>query len=180
MNGVVYAGSHTSYSISVGTNGTESVLKPFSSNDTLTNIGFLKFDDTSAVIAAPNSINEEVALLYRGALGRTPDFGGLAYWDNVVSNLPSSTQALGVFSLSDTSGDHNGNGSIAAGFTQSAEFIHNYGNLTNNDFVTLLYANILDRTPDAGGLAFWLSNLTEGVSREHLLVGFAESAEAIS
>jgi hypothetical protein len=50
-----------------------------------------------------------------------------------------------VYALSNISGGYNGSLSIAAGFTNSTEFISKYGSLTNAQFVTDLYSNILDR-----------------------------------
>ncbi len=140
----------------------------------------VQFADKTMNIAKTDSLNEQVALLYQGALGRTPDSGGLAFWDRTAAGLPATAQALGVYGLSDAPGNYNGNLSIAGGFTQSAEFINKYGSLTNTQFATQLYANILDRTPDSGGLAYWQSQLDSGGSREHVLVGFAESTEAIN
>ncbi len=140
----------------------------------------VQFADKAITIAATNSIYEQTALLYQGALGRTPDSSGLAGWDRTASGLPASTQALGVYGLSDASGNYNGNLSIAGGFTQSLEFINKYGSLSSSQFVSQLYANILDRIPDSSGFAGWQLQLDGGVSREHVLVGFADSVEAIS
>ena len=89
-------------------------------------------------------------------------------------------QAQGVYALSDASANYKGTLSIASGFTQSLEFISHYGSLSDAQFVTQLYSNILDRTPDTLGLSGWESQLKNGVSREHVLVGFADSAEAIA
>ncbi len=148
--------------------------------DTLTNIEYLKFTDQPVVIAPANTSNQYAALLYQGALGRTPDPTGLAYWVKLAENLSSATKALGLYGLSDATGNFNGNLSIAGGFTQSAEFINNYGSLTNNQFVTQLYANVLDRSPDPSGLSDWVGQLSRGTTREHVLIGFAESVEAIA
>ena len=51
--------------------------------------------------------------------------------------------------------------------------------MSDAQFVAQLYANILDRGPDDAGLNGWMSALAEGHSREWVLVGFAESAEAV-
>jgi serralysin len=140
----------------------------------------IQFADKTTTIAATNSIYEQVALLYQGALGRTPDAVGLAGWDKIAVNLPAQAQALGVYGLSDASANYNGSLSIAAGFTQSSEFINKYGALNDDQFVTQLYSNILDRSPDTAGFNGWQSQLVSGASREHVLVGFAESEEANS
>jgi hypothetical protein len=68
---------------------------------------------------------------------------------------------------------------ITAGFTNSAEFAAKYGALSDSQFVTQLYANVLDRQPDAAGLAFYIAGLAAGWSREEVLDGFAFSPEAI-
>jgi hypothetical protein len=123
---------------------------------------------------------EDVALLYQGALGRSPDPAGLLSWITLANALPASEQAMGAYVLSDVSGNYNGTLSIAGGFTNSAEFQTKYGSLSDAQFVTQLYANVLDRAPDAGGYATWMGELSAGQTREHVLIGFADSAEAIS
>ena len=112
-------------------------------------IGLWELDETAA----------SVARLYWGALGRSPDGGGLAGWTNAVeSGQISLTQA-------------------AAGFVGSAEFQATYGSLDNSAFVNLLYQNVLERGADPGGLASWVSQLDGGASRASVTLGFTESAE---
>ena len=43
--------------------------------------------------------------------------------------------------------------------------------------MTLLYNNVLDRQPDAQGLANWVNTLNAGASRESVVNGFSESQE---
>ncbi len=173
-----YSGSHNNYTITKSGNnfivadnlGSDGI-------DTLVNVEVLQFSDTTNVLAPSNSTTEFVALLYQAALGRTPDASGLSNWNDLANGLPGGTSSL--YNLSDLSGHYNGNLSIAGGFTNSPEFITKYGPLSNTQFVTQLYANVLDRTPDQAGLNDWLSQLNQGQTREHILVGFAESNEAI-
>ncbi|MEC3860168.1 DUF4214 domain-containing protein [Mesobacterium sp. TK19101] len=101
----------------------------------------------------------QVYRLYEATLGREPDKGGLLSW----------TQALaeGGTSLND----------VARAFVNSAEFSAAYGPLDNEDFVSLLYWNVLGRAPDAGGLASWLDLLDDGASRQSVVLGLSESAE---
>ena len=47
-------------------------------------------------------------------------------------------------------------------------------------YVTELYANVLGRTPDAAGLAYWEAQANSGVARDQLLVAFATSAENLA
>ena len=96
--------------------------------------------------------------LYMAALDRTPDPAGLASWTNL---LRSGTD------LDD----------VAHGFVTSAEFESRYGDLDNSEYVTQLYRNVLNRTPDASGHANWIAHLEAGETREAVLIGFSESAE---
>ena len=96
--------------------------------------------------------------LYETALGRGPDVGGFDYW-------------IGQFR------DGMNLGTAAGGFTGSPEFQSTYGSMDDTQFVTLLYNNALHRAPDPGGLAYWLNQLTTGMSRSDVVLGFSESAE---
>lgn len=96
--------------------------------------------------------------LYMAALDRTPDPSGLASWTNVLRSGAD---------LDD----------VAHGFVTSAEFESRYGDLDNSEYVTQLYQNVLNRTPDASGHANWMGHLESGETREAVLIGFSESAE---
>lgn len=182
FNTIVYHGASTQYAFSV-TSGELTVTDTVANRDGVqyvTNVNYLQFTDETMVVA-PTVAFADVALLYPAALGRLPDTAGLNYWETIYQSLPASDQQkLGAYVLSDVSGGYNGSLSIAAGFTNSTEFIDKYGSLTNAQFVTQLYENVLDRAPDATGYASWLAELTSGVGREHVLVGFADSPEAIN
>ncbi|HPU54372.1 MAG TPA: DUF4214 domain-containing protein, partial [Burkholderiaceae bacterium] len=103
--------------------------------------------------------------LYRAAFDRVPDEGGLGFWiDAIDKGLPLQ--------------------SAATGFIGSAEFRALYGaSPTNAEFTRLLYLNVLDREPDAGGYAFWNNALNgtggfdRAASRAEVLVQFSESPE---
>ncbi|WP_299030415.1 Calx-beta domain-containing protein [uncultured Sulfitobacter sp.] len=104
---------------------------------------------------------DDVFRLYRATLDRDPDQGGLESWSTQLENGQEYT-------------------SIAAGFTNSTEFRNTYGALDDTNFVTLLYQNVLDRAPDTAGLDAWLLNMSEGLSREDVVRGFAQSREFIN
>jgi serralysin len=142
---------------------------------------YLKFAD-HGVVLTPNATTDaaEIAMLYAAALGRAPDLAGLSGWVTAFSNnVSASVKAQGpVVALAEVSGGYNGSQSIAAGFTGSAEFQHNYGTLDNGAFVTLLYNNVLGRAPDQTGYSGWVNALNAGAwTKEMVLVGFATSSE---
>ena len=173
------ASTSSAYTLSANVDGSF-MLSTAGSSDHVSGVLQVVFADKTVTISTANSMSEYAALLYQGALGRSPDAGGLQSWAKIANELPASTQALGVYGLSDASGNYNGTLSVAGGFTNSAEFTAKYGSLTDAQFVTQLYSNILDRAPDSAGYNTWMTDLSSGKTREHVLVGFAESAEAIS
>lgn len=112
-----------------------------------------------AGIAAPFA--DDVYRLYEATLDREPDVVGLTNW--------STERGMGTSYLD-----------VASGFVNSPEFQATYGALDDEAFVTLLYNNVLDRDPDATGLANWLQLLSEGASREEVVEGFAQSPEFVA
>ena len=101
---------------------------------------------------------EPVARLYQAFFHRQPDLNGLNYW---VKKRAGGTK-LGV---------------IAASFASSSEFKTAYGTVGNTEFVTLVYANVLQRKPDTAGLNHWVNKMAGGMSRGDVMVAFSESSE---
>lgn len=176
---VVFSGTANEYSIAVGNAGTTYTVTDTgtgrTSVDQISNIEFLQFADRMMFVTTP--AEAQIALLYQGALGRTPDVPGLVGWQNVFATESAAAQNAGPYtSLAGT--QVAGLPDLAYGFTQSTEFQQKYGSLTNTQFVTQLYANVLDRAPDTAGLNGWVGALDGGQTREWVLVGFVESTEA--
>jgi len=100
-----------------------------------------------------------IARLYQAAFDRSPDEGGLNFWIDQWEGVN-----LSLTRISDE-------------FFASQEFTDTYGSLSNNDYVTQLYANVLNRTPDQGGLDFWTNGLSNGISEADVLLEFSNSLE---
>ena len=102
-------------------------------------------------------------MLYKAAFNRTPDASGLGYW---ISKMDSG------MSYSD----------VAKNFVTSTEFKTAFGgsNPSVNTLVTKLYNNVLNRTPDSGGLAFWQDKLSSGWSTADVLGFFSTSGENVT
>lgn len=127
-------------------------------SDVLDGVERLLFSDTAYALDV-DGIAGGVYRLYRAAFGRAPDEGGLGYWIGAGD---------GGVALA----------AMAQGFIDSGEFSAAYGALDNAGFVTRLYANVLQRSPDEAGLAFHLDLLERGVTTRNLtLLAFSESAE---
>ncbi len=66
---------------------------------------------------------------------------------------------------------------LADGIVGSAEFTNRCGALSNTDYVSALYQNVLGRAGDASGVAFYNGALARGASRGTILAAFADSDE---
>lgn len=66
---------------------------------------------------------------------------------------------------------------IADFFAQSPEFQSTYGSLSDREFVSRVYTNVMGRTPDQDGYAFWVGRMQAGLTRGELMIGFSESQE---
>ncbi|WP_439141831.1 DUF4214 domain-containing protein [Pseudooctadecabacter sp.] len=99
--------------------------------------------------------------LYEGIFGREPDVGGFLGWMDNFANGMTFVE-------------------VAGRFMAGPEFQNLYSDTTNEDFVELLYLNVLQRAPDEGGLAGWLNNLDNGMPRETVVERFIESREFVN
>ena len=100
-----------------------------------------------------------IVRLYFAYFLRMPDYAGLMFW------IDAYNSGLSLGDISDF-------------FAGSEEFQQRYGSLYNDQFVTLVYQNVLGRIPDPGGLAFWIDELnSERRTRGRVMLEFSESAE---
>jgi hypothetical protein len=114
-----------------------------------------------AGVARPAWLDGQVSRLYQAYFLREADGSGFDYW--------LGRRAAGA-SLE----------SVSSAFASSAEFQARYGSLSNQDFLFLVYSNVLGRQPDLGGFNHWMAQLAAGVSRGQVMIGFSESDEFIS
>lgn len=108
--------------------------------------------------AARGGVEDFVRRLYQVVLQREPDAAGLADWCDALT----SGRAQGA--------------ETAAGFYDSIEFKKR--DISDSDYVEMLYTSIMGRSSDAAGKADWLKLLQEkGVTRNYVLSGFLMSPE---
>ncbi|MBC3919866.1 DUF4214 domain-containing protein [Undibacterium sp. CY18W] len=102
---------------------------------------------------------EQIVRLYFAAFNRIPDYEGFLFWMGVQRNGGSNLQ-------------------VAQTFAQSEEFVTKYGsNISNTQYLNLIYQNVLGRNADAAGRDYWLQQMASGMSRGEILNQFAQSAE---
>lgn len=95
--------------------------------------------------------------LYNVAMNREADDWGFNDWNSQLKNKEKTAAE------------------VAQGFIFSDEFKNfNYNNV---QYVKILYRTMFGREADEGGLNGWVSDLENGMSREYVYRGFAESAE---
>ncbi len=99
-----------------------------------------------------------IVRLYYAHFLRPPDYAGMTYWAGV---------ARGGWSME----------KISEEFVLSNEFRTAYGSLTDEQYVQQVYLNVLSRSADAGGLAYWSGQLAGGLTRGELMVAFSDSPE---
>lgn len=102
-----------------------------------------------------------VSRCYTKALGREFDIEGLNYWCNkILSSKKIKETAVMV---------------ATNGFFHSEEFVKK--NYSDSNYIKILYRTFLGREYDEEGFKYWTEQLKEGVSKEEVLAGFADSIE---
>lgn len=151
-------GNKSAYSLQQSSEGFQLKTVYTGATDVLVGVERVMFSDASVALDLEGNAGSAYRL-YEAALNRKPDLGGLGYWIARLDHGASLTEA-------------------ANGFIQSHEFAQRYGAANSNEeFLALLYQNVLDRSPDPAGSQYWLANMDHGMQRAELLLGFSESNE---
>lgn len=138
------------------------ILASFVNSNEFTNIcSNYGINKGSIQLTKPADLNPAVAAFvyrfYNKCMDRKPDDSGLNYWVNKLV----SGQSTGA--------------DISQGFIFSPEFTGK--NLSNSDFIKVMYRVYLNREPDNGGQSYWLNLMQSGKSRMDVLKGFVYSQE---
>lgn len=165
---VVFAGSLASHNIALSTTG---FTVSGSGTDVISNCEKLVFSDFSVNLnvksdaASIGSGNLKLLQeLYVAFFNRVPDADGLDYWINKFKSGQS------IDNIAESFYDAGVQYSNLTGFSSS---------MSNADFVNVIYKNVLGRSDgaDAGGLAYWTNNLSNGAeSRGSLVASILNSA----
>ncbi len=162
-----YTGLRNEFDIIDNDDGTYTVVHG-TSEDILSGIEKVDFNDGTMSVSHAIELRdhqEVVTRFYNALFGRNPDEVGLSNW---VNYLVDSANGGGGKTIQDA----------AQSFAESAEFQNMYGaNVSNSDFVNLLYQNILHREADEGGYNNWLNELNHTGDRGSMITGFSNSVE---
>ncbi len=107
------------------------------------------------------AVNDQITRIYGAVLGRHPDASGRLYW--------AQARAHGM------SAD-----AMVRAFLASPERVLRMSETNNAAFIETLYQDVLGRSADAAGLAYWTQRLNGGLSREGIVLLFADSPENVA
>jgi hypothetical protein len=154
---IVAKGNATDYNVTVQ-NG-HMVLSKTSGGTTQTidthGVQYVQLDNGKAIIAAADAKQAALAVLYETVFGRTADASGLEYWIKDNANGNGETNIAQAF--------------VNIGGSQ-------FSNLSNDQFVEMLYQNAFKRASDADGKAYWVDQLAHGHTRGELAAIFSDIA----
>ena len=120
--------------------------------------GMTRYEVATSLARTDQWLSAVITRFYRDTLGREPDASGLAFWiRHARDGMPMST--------------------IAASFYSSHEYLMRMAGGDLRTWVEDLYAKLLYRRADPGGLANWLAALRSGAPRTDVAVGFYQAAE---
>lgn len=108
--------------------------------------------------AGYESTQAPISRLYRAYFLRNPDLAGHQFW--VGRNQEGQDLR-----------------SISQFFATSPEFEQRYGSVSDAEFVRLVYQNVMSRVPDDEGRSFWISALSDGLSRGEMMTLFSDTPE---
>lgn len=166
----IYAGPQARYTLQIESDGVTVIDRSGAEGtDALSEIEFLSFGDVADFNLANQvgiaSLSAEAIAtfveLYIAYFNRAPDAEGLNFWGSAFAN---------GFSLE----------AIATLFLDQDETRATYPDtLTNLEFATQVYNNVLGRTPDQDGLDFWAGALDSGgVTRDQFILEVLRGAKA--
>lgn len=106
-------------------------------------------------------ITSFIARCYRTVLNRDYDVTGINNWTGALLHSPNIRSSV--------------NDVTKSGFFHSREFQQR--NVSNGQYVKILYQTFLNRSAEKSGYENWLNALNNGASRDVILESFADSAE---
>nr|WP_315484724.1 DUF1800 family protein [uncultured Undibacterium sp.] len=161
-----FNGPRSNYLVTTNTDGSATVQDKVGSDGTVTlnsSVKTLLFSDISInldVAAKAKEISAKdlnsLVELYIAYFNRVPDANGLSYWIAQIKNGMSL--------------DKIGESFYSAAILYSAQTGYS-ANMTNADFVSIIYKNVLGRpSPDKEGLDYWSTSLANGKETRGTLV----------
>lgn len=115
------------------------------------------FQIGAVAIADDTGVEGFVTRLYHNIMNREPDAGGLKYWEDGLNDGRYTAASVIDF------------------FFTSDEFVAK--NLSDEEYIDILYTTVMGRSADVDGVNFWLGQLNNGTTRRKILSDFIWSSE---
>lgn len=108
-----------------------------------------------------NSQSADIDRLYVAYFNRLPDYGGYEFWHGRLNVSDWDIQRASRY------------------FAESPEAVATYGDAELEEFLDILYSEVLGREPDAGGAAYWLDRLENDplIDKANIVAFFTDSLE---
>lgn len=163
-----FSGAAKNYTVSLAAGAsTLTVLDKVGNDGTRTITGGTSLTFTDQTVDTSNFVKTaglsssqltELVDLYVAYFNRAPDAMGLDFWGGQLASGASFS-------------------TVAAGFASSTEVSAKYpSTLSNADFVTAVYTNVLGRNTDASGFNFWVNALQSGsVTKGNFVLNVVQS-----
>lgn len=115
------------------------------------------------LMASFTDVQNQVIELYIGTFNRAPDSPGLSFWVNQIleSGLNINEVAEAMFASEEVATTYPADQTLEA-------------------FVEKIYQNVLGRSADGPGMAYWVSELSNGLSRDRMIMAIIDGAKAAS
>jgi Ca2+-binding RTX toxin-like protein len=112
-------------------------------------------------MASTSQQQEKIIELYIATFNRAPDSDGLAYW---LANITDNGWGIEE---------------VAQSMFESDEVAQTYPTgMSNSTFISNIYNNVLNREPDSAGLAYWVNQMENGLSRDVMIIAIINGANA--
>ena len=112
------------------------------------------------VIVIPSYTQKVITNFYQYFLNREPQFAGFVYWADRLSIKNSMSCE-----------------EMAYGFINSNEYDENRTNMSDEEYIEMLYGALFNRDAEPQDKADWLQRLQDGMTREKVFKGFLDSEE---
>lgn len=157
---VAFLGSRADYTATYNASGLfVAAAREGGTRDTATHVEKAQFTEGTGYLPAMSDTGLDVVALYTGLMFRDPDAGGYRYW-TIEGTRGASASTIGL------------------NFLASSEFANGAGKLQNTAFIEQAYQQLLDRSADSGGLAYWNEALASGgLTRAGVVLSIAHSEE---
>lgn len=155
---VQIAGDSSDFTFKVVGDNLVATAKDGSASVTAKNVEVFSFGETDNVMVVSSETDAQALRLYEAFFARSADIEGAQYW---LSDLDQGQMPT----------------HIAKSFLASEEF-QSKGNISDAEYIDILYQNALNRASDTEGKAYWLNDIAQGMDRADVAISIVGSVEA--